>query len=508
VTATVAFALVCAGTTRADEIVDGEYIVVLEEEAIAELAPGAGPDTAVQDAATALLGRHGGKLLEVWDAVLPTFAVEMSEAEARELGKAPAVRWLTPDLILDGVFPTPTGGKPGTLTGGSNCPDPFGQQCGLPTPPPPDLSGPAPWTQTIVCSDPSAGCADNWALDRIQGGRPRDGFFDFGYPSGTAGNGAAGTGRGVHIYIYDSRIRTDHREFQGRIGAGFNATGEPAGSSCFLHATMVAGIAAGSTYGVAKEATIHPVQIARCSDGSTRMSWLISGLNWIAQNHQAPAVVNISLNLRPATVGNDCVPPMPPNLCEPFNLEVMSAWVRRLIVDHGITVVNSAGNLNRPACSDNSPSDVPEVILVGATQQVDGGADGRWVTDPCAPTNPGPQYGSNYGSCLDVWAPGAHVVSADFADPGGGCRWTGTSFAAPVVAGWAAVILEQLPDASPAEVEFVLTRLAECNQLPVGSASPQNPYSIRFGSPNALLRYPSIPLRLARLRPGACPASP
>ncbi|HET9766278.1 MAG TPA: S8 family serine peptidase, partial [Thermoanaerobaculia bacterium] len=205
----------------------------------------------------------------------------------------------------------------------------------------------------------------------------------------------------------------------------------------------------------------------------TTTSLVTQGLDWIAQNRVAPAVVNFSANFNVAAQEQS----------DPSSLNFMETAFRNLVQVYGVTVVNSAGNFNKDAY-DYSPSRLSELIVVGASDY----NDDRWweapAFQPCyirglTGESSYSQCGSNFGASLDLWAPGAHITSAW---PGGGaCRQTGTSMAAPMVAGVAATYLQTHPSALPAEVVQALINNASVNVL--------NPATLgTVGTPNRLLR--------------------
>lgn len=237
-----------------------------------------------------------------------------------------------------------------------------------------------------------------WNLDRIdQRYWPVDG----------ASYAPAATGRGVTVYVVDTGIQLDHPEFEGRAVKGF---GKPNVDGCSGHGTHVAGTIGSKTYGVAKDVTLVSVRVYPCS-GPTTAKTILDGLDWIArQRKKGPAVVNISI------------------VQTSFS---MDAEVQTLI-NKGYTVVVSAGNYSADACN-YSPARLPDVITVGSIDEAD-------TYDPS----------TNYGPCIDLFAPGMWIVSTW--NDGGTFPLSGTSTAAPHVAGVAALYLEDHPNASPAEV--------------------------------------------------------
>ncbi|MCV2491243.1 S8 family peptidase [Geodermatophilus sp. YIM 151500] len=266
-----------------------------------------------------------------------------------------------------------------------------------------------------------------WSLDRLdQRALPLSGTWT-----------APGDGAGVTAYVVDTGI-APHDELAGRIAPGHTAFGEESGTSdCNGHGTHVAGTIGGTRSGVASAVTLVPVRVLDCA-GAGSWSGVIAGLDWIAEHHSdgAPAVANLSLGgPRSRTV---------------------DAAVSRMVED-GITVAVAAGNTGDDACSV-SPARVPEVLTTGATDQ----------SDRRAPF-------SNHGRCVDLFAPGVDIVST-WAD-GGMHSLSGTSMAAPHVAGAAAVLLGLQPSASP---ETVADRLVE-------AATPEKVLDPGDGSPDLLL---------------------
>jgi subtilisin family serine protease len=267
-----------------------------------------------------------------------------------------------------------------------------------------------------------------WHLDRIDQHTPSlDGAFNYFQ-----------TGAGVHLYIIDSGIRKTHSEFEGRAldGATFIHDGRGT-EDCFGHGTAVAGVAGGRTYGVAKQVTLYAVRIDDCV-GGTPSDTIVAGINWVAGNRMLPAVANISYG-GPASTSVD-------------------AAVNGLI-NSGVTVSVAAGNDNVLACN-GSPPRVAAAITVGASD----------INDSKATF-------SNFGSCLDLFAPGVDVSTAGIASDVDVVSVPGTSFAAPQVAGVAALILSENGTLSPAYIQSVIKESATKNVLT----------NIGAGSPNMLL---------------------
>jgi subtilisin family serine protease len=250
-----------------------------------------------------------------------------------------------------------------------------------------------------------------WGLDRIdQGSLPLDNSYTWDTD-----------GTGVTAYIVDTGTRGTHTDFGGRVQTGWNGTSDAGGgnSDCHGHGTHVAGTVAGSTYGVAKSATIVPIRVLSCS-GSGYMSTIVQGIDWAIAHHDAgvPAVMNMSLG-GPADSATD-------------------AAVAAAVAD-GIVVVVAAGNSNTDACS-TSPARAPSAITVGAIDNTDAKA---WF--------------SNYGPCLDIWAPGVGTLSAYYTSDSATATMSGTSMASPHVAGAAARLLSANPALTVDQVTAIIT---------------------------------------------------
>jgi subtilisin family serine protease len=307
----------------------------------------------------------------------------------------------------------------------------------------------APTTPEV--SAQAAQVANSWALDRVDQRRlPLNGGFD-----------SPLTGAGVTAYVLDAGVMVEHSEFSGRAFHGAWANDGTAPAGCQGHGTHVAGLIGGETYGVAKDVTLINVRTLGCDGTSTRMM-TVSGLNWIIEHHQAgtPAVINMSLG---GTINS-----------------MVDAAVNAAIAD-GIVVVVAAGNEGLPACF-TSPGGVPGAITVAATDTTD------WSP-----------WWSNYGSCVDIFAPGDRVLSAWNTSTVATQVLDGTSMAAPLVTGAVALILQESPQMTPAQVAQRLYGDATTGLVRNGGT----------GSPNRLLFVPSkgfvavSPARLMDSRPGA-----
>ncbi len=247
------------------------------------------------------------------------------------------------------------------------------------------------------------------------------------------------TGSGVTAYIIDTGIRLSHNDFGGRATSGYDAIDGGSADDCNGHGTHVAGTVGGTTYGVAKGVRLVAVRVLDCG-GSGSNSGVIAGVNWVTSNHAAgqPAVANMSLGGGASTA--------------------LDQAVSNSIAD-GVTYALAAGNSNANACN-SSPARTPNAITVGATTSSDARAS----------------Y-SNYGTCLDVFAPGSNITSAWSTSNTATNTISGTSMASPHVAGAAAVYLEANPGATPAQVASALSAAATTGKV----TSPGS------GSPNRLL---------------------
>ncbi len=241
----------------------------------------------------------------------------------------------------------------------------------------------------------------------------------------------------VHAYIIDSGIRLTHNEFRGRIGNGHDVI-TPGGNAndCNGHGTHVAGIVGGTTYGVAKNVTLHPVRVINCAGGGSS-STLLAGVDWVKNNHVKPAIANISAGSSDASTALDDA--------------VKNA------ITAGVTFTVSGGNENADTCTKNkSPARVGPAITVGATTKTDARASF-----------------SNYGPCLDIFAPGSSIVSADHTSDTSTSTKSGTSVASPHVAGVAALYLATNPTATPAQVRDAIVYSGSAGKVTdAGTGSP------------------------------------
>lgn len=285
--------------------------------------------------------------------------------------------------------------------------------------------------QVVHASTTQAGAT--WGLDRAdQRDLPLSTTFSY-----------TNTGAGVTAYIIDTGILFAHGEFGGRARTGYDAvTAGGSAGDCHGHGTHVAGTVGGATYGVAKSVALVAVRVLDCG-GSGSNSGVIAGVDWVTANRVRPAVANMSLGGGASTALDDAV---------------------RRSIAAGVTYGVAAGNGNWFGWAQNacnySPARVGEAITVGATDKTDKKAS--W---------------SNYGTCLDLFAPGVSITSSWYTSPTATNTISGTSMATPHVVGVAALYAQGNPTATPQQVRDALVAASTLNKV----TSPGS------GSPNRLL---------------------
>ncbi|MEU8658180.1 S8 family peptidase [Actinoplanes philippinensis] len=266
-----------------------------------------------------------------------------------------------------------------------------------------------------------------WGLDRIdQRALPLSKTYT--YKSASA----------ITAYVIDTGVRTSHREFGGRARSGWDfVDGDATANDCHGHGTHVAGTIGGRTYGVAKDVKLVALRVLGC-DGSGSFSDFIAAVDWVTEHAQLPAVANMSLG-GPRS-------------------KALDAAVKRSI-GKGVTYAIAAGNEDANGC-ESSPASTPDAITVGAVDSADRRADF-----------------SNWGACLDIFAPGVDITSSAKGSDTAVQKMSGTSMAAPHVAGAAALVLAAHPDWTPRQVRDDLVANSGVNLV-------KDPGK---GSPNRLL---------------------
>jgi subtilisin family serine protease len=263
--------------------------------------------------------------------------------------------------------------------------------------------------------------AYSWGLDRIdQPYLPLNQQFNVN-----------SSGSGATAYVLDTGIDYAHPEFGGRARPGFDAMGDGRnGQDCNGHGTHVAGTVGGANFGVARQASLVSVRVLGC-DGRGSLGGMIAGMDWVANNARQPAVLNGSLGGPRSDAVNQAA---------------------TALSDSGVLPVVAAGNDSVDACNV-SPASAARVLTVGATDYQDR------------------ETGfSNYGPCLDMYAPGAAIVSARLG--GGSVALNGTSMASPHVAGVATLLKARYPAATPAQVYTWLVEQSVKDVLTVSKSSP------------------------------------
>ena len=261
-----------------------------------------------------------------------------------------------------------------------------------------------------------------WGLDRIdQEKLPLSGTYTY--------RAAAN----VTAYVLDTGIRISNKDFEGRARNGYDfIDNDKVAEDCNGHGTHVAGTIGGAKYGVAKDIKLVAVRVLDCR-GSGSYSAIINGVDWVTRNAVKPAVANMSLGGTTSTTLNNAV---------------------KRSIAAGITYAVAAGNDNKDACQQ-SPAGLPEAITVAATDSTDTRATF-----------------SNYGKCVDMFAPGVRITAASSKSDTGTVIMSGTSMASPHVTGAAALVLGANPTFTPKQVRDALVNNASVNRVHNLAGSP------------------------------------
>jgi subtilisin family serine protease len=366
-----------AGVSDAQAPSRDSYIVVLKPDTARSAAAAPSSRPLVATVAQELSRAHDGAVTSVYQYALKGFAAQLTADQAEALTNDPRVAYVEQDQVF----------------------------------------------HTLATQTPAT-----WGLDRVdQRDLPLNNTYTYNQ-----------TGQGVQAYIIDTGIRASHQEFAGRIGNGFTSVNDGNGTNdCNGHGTHVAGTVGGTTYGLAKQVTLHAVRVLSCS-GSGSNAGVIAGVDWVTQNHGSPAVANMSLGGGVSTALDQAVANS---------------------ISSGVSYAIAAGNSNANACNF-SPARVASANTVGATTNTDARSSF-----------------SNFGTCVDIFAPGSNITSSWNTSDSATNTISGTSMATPHVAGALALYLQTNPGASPATATAAL----------INNSTPNKVTNPGTGSPNRLL---------------------
>ena len=272
-----------------------------------------------------------------------------------------------------------------------------------------------------------------WGLDRVdQRNVPLNSSYSY-----------VKTGSGVHVYVIDTGIRPTHVDFGGRATADYDSMYDGQnGLDCHGHGTHVAGTIGGTNYGIAKNVSLHGIRVLGCN-GIGSVATAIEGVDWVTANHISPAVANMSMG---------------------SNASPLMDYAVQGSINAGVTYVVAAGNANADACQ-YSPGRVSSAITVGASDQTDTKAGF-----------------SNYGACVDLFAPGVGITSAWAWSDVATNSANGTSMAAPHVTGTVALFMEDNQSATPAEATSAL--MGSATNAPIAGAPSGSPNLMLFTAPS------------------------
>lgn len=396
-----------AGIRRAADPIEGQYIVVLRD-GVVKGAQGALADRrpTLPEVASQMAADHSGSTGRQFGHALTGFTLRADRADVEQLARDARVAY----VVEDG------------------------------------------WVQAS-----GEQAAPSWGLDRID---QRPAALDGAYTFHSDGNL-------VDVYVIDSGIRSSHYEFEGRVdlAASFTTVDDGNGTEdCYGHGTHVAGIIASATYGVAKQATLHPVRVLDCT-GRGASSEVIAGIDWVTSRYATTTTTSGGgkggKRQTTATAASATGPAV-------VNMSLATYWNQAIddavakSVAAGITYVVAAGNGGIDAC-EFSPARGPAAITVGATDNLDARASF-----------------SNFGSCVDLFAPGNAIVSTYARSDSDVLAMSGSSMAAPHVTGTAALLLAVNPALTPADVRTLLGAAATNGTLT----------NLGTGSPNKLVYAP------------------